>query len=88
MAIVTPALLIVLFTGFKKNFEDAKGEVPTQYTEIATVIKLTTKSNTYGWLGKFPSLRKWIGDRVIESMQAHGYQCIFRSKMNTYSGLK
>ena len=38
------------------------------------MIKSTTKSNTYGWLGKFPSLRKWVGDRVIESMKAHGYQ--------------
>ncbi|MCX9112940.1 Mu-like prophage major head subunit gpT family protein [Aeromonas veronii] len=76
MAIVTPALLQSLFTGFKKNFEDAKGEAPAQYTKIATVIKSTTKSNTYGWLGKFPSLRKWVGDRVIESMKAHGYQIV------------
>ncbi|MGY3807861.1 Mu-like prophage major head subunit gpT family protein [Aeromonas veronii] len=76
MAIVTPALLQALFTGFKKNFEDAKGEAPAQYTKIATVIKSTTKSNTYGWLGKFPSLRKWVGDRVIESMKTHGYQIV------------
>ncbi|HHQ4763073.1 TPA: Mu-like prophage major head subunit gpT family protein [Aeromonas veronii] len=76
MAIVTPTLLQALFTGFKKNFEDAKGEAPAQYTKIATVIKSTTKSNTYGWLGKFPSLRKWVGDRVIESMKAHGYQIV------------
>ncbi|WP_339331734.1 Mu-like prophage major head subunit gpT family protein [Aeromonas caviae] len=76
MAIVTPALLSALFTGFKKNFEDAKSEAPSQYTQIATVIKSTTKSNTYGWLGKFPTLRKWIGDRVIESMKAHSYQIV------------
>ncbi|WP_421290913.1 Mu-like prophage major head subunit gpT family protein [Aeromonas taiwanensis] len=76
MAMITPALLQSLFTGFKKNFEDAKSEAPTQYTKIATVIKSTTKSNTYGWLGKFPSLRKWVGDRVIESMKTHGYQIV------------
>ncbi|BBQ32295.1 Mu-like prophage major head subunit gpT family protein [Aeromonas caviae] len=76
MAMITPALLQSLFTGFKKNFEDAKGEAPTQYEKIATVIKSTTKSNTYGWLGKFPSLRKWVGDRVIESMKTHGYQIV------------
>ena len=73
MAIVTPALLTSLFTGFKKNFEDAKSEAPSQYTKIATVIQSTSKSNTYGWLGRFPSLRKWVGDRVINSMQAQGY---------------
>ncbi|RWT79225.1 Mu-like prophage major head subunit gpT family protein [Aeromonas caviae] len=76
MAMITPALLQSLFTGFKKNFEDAKSEAPSQYTKIATVIKSTTKSNTYGWLGKFPSLRKWIGDRVIDSMKAHSYQIV------------
>ena len=76
MAMITPALLQSLFTGFKKNFEDAKSEAPSQYTKIATVIKSTTKSNTYGWLGKFPSLRKWVGDRVIESMKTHGYQIV------------
>ncbi|WP_322862323.1 Mu-like prophage major head subunit gpT family protein [Aeromonas allosaccharophila] len=76
MAMITPALLQSLFTGFKKNFEDAKSEAPAQYTKIATVIKSTTKSNTYGWLGKFPNLRKWVGDRVIESMKAHSYQIV------------
>ncbi len=73
MALVTAAVIQALFTGFKKNFEDGKSEAPSQFTKIATVIQSTTKSNTYGWLGKFPSLKKWVGDRVIESMAAHGY---------------
>jgi len=73
MALVTAAVVQALFTGFKKNFEDGKSEAPSQFTKIATVIQSTTKSNTYGWLGKFPSLKKWVGDRVIESMKAHGY---------------
>ena len=38
MAMITPALLQSLFTGFKKNFEDAKGEAPDQDTKIATVM--------------------------------------------------
>lgn len=76
MAMVTAAVVQSLFTGFKKSFEDGKSEAPSQYTKIATVIQSTTKSNTYGWLGKFPSLRKWIGDRVINSMAAHGYTIV------------
>lgn len=73
MAIVTPALITALFTGFNKNFQDGLVAAPSQYLEVATVIPSTTKSNTYGWLGKFPSLRKWVGDRVINSMTAHSY---------------
>lgn len=76
MAMVTAAVVQALFTGFKKNFEDGKSEAPSQYTKIATVIQSTTKSNTYGWLGKFPTLKKWVGDRVIESMKAHGYTIV------------
>lgn len=76
MAMVTAALVQSLFTGFKANFEAGKSEAPSQYTKIATVIQSTTKSNTYGWLGKFPALKKWVGDRVIESMKAHGYTIV------------
>ncbi|MBD1584767.1 Mu-like prophage major head subunit gpT family protein [Pseudoalteromonas sp. S16_S37] len=76
MAIVTPAILTSLQTGFKKNFQDGLSEAKPQYTAIATVIKSTTKSNTYGWLGKFPSLKKWVGDRQIKSMKAHAYSIV------------
>ncbi|NSY36647.1 head protein, partial [Pseudoalteromonas sp. JC28] len=76
MAIITPALITSLQTGFKKNFQDGLGEAQPQYTSIATVIPSTTKSNTYGWLGKFPTLKKWVGDRDIQSMKAHGYSIV------------
>jgi phage major head subunit gpT-like protein len=29
------------------------------YREIATVVTSNTKSNTYGWRGKFPKIREW-----------------------------
>ncbi|CAM3932734.1 MULTISPECIES: Mu-like prophage major head subunit gpT family protein [Pseudoalteromonas] len=73
MALVTPALLTALFTGFKTEFEAGKSEATPQFTKIASVIKSTSASNTYGWLGKFPSLAKWVGDRNIQSMKAHAY---------------
>jgi len=40
---------------------------------IATTIKSNTKSNTYGWLGRFPQLREWIGDRVFENIKNSSY---------------
>ena len=77
MAMITPCTAAVLFTGFKKNFEDAKRRRRASTPRSPPVIKSTTKSNTsIGWLGKFPSLRKRVGDRVIESMKAHGYQIV------------
>jgi len=76
MALVTPALIAALFTGFKREFQGGLDGVETQHTKIASIIKSSSKSNTYGWLGKFPSLAKWVGDRQIKSMQAHGYQIV------------
>lgn len=37
------------------------------------VVNSSTRSNTYGWLGKFPTLKEWVGKRTIQQMEAHGY---------------
>jgi phage major head subunit gpT-like protein len=43
------------------------------YQKLATRIQSNTASNTYGWLGDFPSLREWVGDRVIRDMKESAY---------------
>jgi phage major head subunit gpT-like protein len=43
------------------------------YTKLATIITSNTASNTYGWLGQFPHLREWIGDRVIKDIKESAY---------------
>ena len=73
MAIVTPALLQALFTGFRSDFQAGMKQADPQWNKVAMEIASTSKSNTYGWLGKFPAFREWVGDRVLNSMQAHGY---------------
>lgn len=76
MAIVTPALLTALKTGFKKNFQDGLQTAESAWNRIATEINSTTASNTYGWLGQFPTFREWVGDRVLKDMAASGYQIL------------
>lgn len=73
--IVTAASLAALQVGFKKHFQDAftATRPEADFTRVATVIPSTSKSETYGWLGKFPKMREWVGDRVIENMEAKGY---------------
>jgi phage major head subunit gpT-like protein len=73
MAIVTPALIAALFTAFKAEYQRVFGETPSSWADVATLVPSNTKSNTYGWLGKFPKLREWVGDRVVKDMAAHGY---------------
>jgi phage major head subunit gpT-like protein len=40
---------------------------------VATLITSNSKSNTYGWLGRFPKLREWVGDRVFEDIKNSSY---------------
>ena len=73
MAIITPALLAALYTGYRAEYQRVYGETPTSWEKIATLIPSTSKSNTYGWLGQFPKLAEWIGERVLKDMAAQGY---------------
>lgn len=83
MAIVTPALLKSLFTGYHTFFQKGLGMARPQYNKIATVIQSSTASNTYGWLGQWPGFREWVGDRVIKNMASHGYQILNKTFEST-----
>jgi phage major head subunit gpT-like protein len=74
MAIITPALITSLRAGFSKAFQDALTDTPTDWAKVATRVPSTSASNTYGWLNQFPSLREWVGDRVLKDMAAQAYQ--------------
>jgi len=71
--IITAAVLNALRTGFAANFQRGFDGEPTVFDQIATTVPSTTKSNTYGWLGAWPDMREWVGDRVLKDMQEHGY---------------
>ena len=71
--IVTPASIKALMTSYRKDFQGGLEGAPSLYSKIAMVVPSSSKSNSYGWLGKFPSLQEWVGKRVVQQMQAHGY---------------
>lgn len=73
MAVVTNALLQALLTGFKAEFQRVFKDTPSDYAQLATLVPSNTGSNTYGWLGQFPKLQEWIGDRVLRAIKEHGY---------------
>jgi len=71
--IINAGNLKTLFIAFKAAFQGGLGMAETQYKRIATIVPSTTGSSEYGWLGKFPGMREWIGDRVINGLATHGY---------------
>lgn len=62
-----------LFQGFKTSFNKGLDSAPSHYKQIAMVTNSTTAEETYGWLGQFPSIREWVGDRVVKNLTAHSY---------------
>lgn len=73
MAALTPAILQALNTGFRREFQQAQSQAKSEYKKVATVVPSSTKSNTYGWIGKMPNFREWIGDRVVNDIASYGY---------------
>lgn len=73
MAAINAPVLNALRTMVRSEFQNALAKTEPLYLKIASVVPSNTKSNTYGWLGSMPSMREWIGPRVINSIKEHGY---------------
>lgn len=71
--LVNAGTLRTLGIGFNTSFQRGLGRAPSQRDLIATTIMSATGQNEYAWLGKFPRMREWIGDRVINQMAASKY---------------
>lgn len=62
-----------LRVGFKTTFQQQLLQTATMYQRIATVVPSTAKSETYGWLGKIPNVREWLGPRLVQSLSESSY---------------
>jgi len=71
--ILNKASLGAMFVAFSTAYNERFHSTPSQWEQIATPVPSSGKSNDYGWLGQYPRLREWIGDRQIKSMEAHSY---------------
>ena len=73
--IIKAEVLQALRTMVRGEFADqlAALDAKPEYKELATIIMSNSSSNTYGWLGRFPQIREWIGDRVINSIAESAY---------------
>lgn len=61
------------FTAFKAVYDSSFNETLSQYDKIAMTVPSSTTQEEYGWLGQFPQLRQWIGDRHIKNLGTHGF---------------
>ncbi len=58
-------------TMFSKGLADGKEKA--KYKRICTEVPSTSKEETYAWLGKFPKMREWLGERIIQNLMSYSY---------------
>ncbi len=71
--IINQTNLDILTTGFRASYQNAFNQVAPLWKDVASMIPSSTRENVYAWLGQFPQLRQWVGDRQIQSMAEYAY---------------
>lgn len=74
--IINRGNLTGLTTGFRTNFQNAFDGVTPTWPRVATLVNSTTAAEEYPWLGAFPRMRKWVGDRIVKNLTANGYRIV------------
>lgn len=62
-----------LYTGYSAAFQGAFTGVAPVWNRVAMEVPSSTRSNEYGWLGQFPRIREWIGERAVQSLALSNY---------------
>jgi hypothetical protein len=70
---LTNTALKTLGIGFQATFKNGLGMATPQHELVATKVTSTTGKEEYGWLGKFPGIREWIGERVLNNLTKSDY---------------
>lgn len=71
--IINAANLAAVRTGFSTAFKKGLGQATSQYGLVATTVPATTREQKYGWLGKVPNVREWLGARVVQNLSQSDY---------------
>lgn len=73
---ITPAALAGMFTTFDVRFQQAYAALTPWWQKIASEVPSKSEQNTYGWMAKIPTLRKWIGERQLQSLASYAYTLV------------
>ncbi|MER3383305.1 Mu-like prophage major head subunit gpT family protein [Pectobacterium aroidearum] len=83
--IINQKVLSAIYLNIKTVFNQRAEKSTPLYPQISTKVPSTTKSNVYPFLGSFPSLREWVGERVIKSLSAYSFSIENRKFESTIS---
>lgn len=72
--LINAANLDSIRVGFKTSFQGGLDQAPSQWNRVATPVTSTHRSEKYGWLGKVPGFRRWIGPRAVQNLNQYDYE--------------
>lgn len=72
--IVNAAAITQMGTASNASFQRGlASRKESAYKRVSTRVNSTTGTEEYGWLGKWPRIREWLGERIIQQLKAHSY---------------
>jgi phage major head subunit gpT-like protein len=72
--IINSANLASLRTGYSAAMQRGQQSVAKpQSARVATRVPSSQKEQKYGWLGKMPDVREWVGERVVQNISESDY---------------
>lgn len=71
--IINAASLNAITVGFRTAFNEAFTATESQAADIAMIVPSNSREDNYSWIGSVPSMREWVGDRVINNPEAFSY---------------
>lgn len=73
--IINQAALDGLFRNLRAEFQAAYNDqsAPATWPMIASRLASSTAREDHRWFGRWPKMRKWVGERHVRALSAHGY---------------
>jgi phage major head subunit gpT-like protein len=71
--LVNKESIIAAFVSIKTIFNNAFAAATGNWQKVAMLVPSNTSEQDYAWLANFPKMRKWIGDKVVKSLEAFKY---------------
>jgi phage major head subunit gpT-like protein len=85
---ITPQALTTLAQGFNAAFtQGLRAKAQNKWQMVAMRVPSTAALNNYGWMKDIPGMREWVGQRVVNNLEAQAYQ-IFNKKWEHTIGVK
>ena len=74
--LVNKANLTAVFINLKTTFNKAFDAAPSLWEKTTMKVPSGSSQNDYTWLSRFPKMRKWLGDKVVKTLEAFKYTVI------------